>query len=80
MTYAWQGLSHTTQWDRKMPENYGIYKVSPVLIERHCGGWLAITPRGWPIGIGVTAKTKDDAEKKFEDELARFSKIRNRFD
>ncbi len=59
-----------------MRENPEIYSVEPVLIERHCGGWLAITPQGWPLGIGVTAETKADAEKKFREELERFSKIR----
>ena len=63
-----------------MQENHSIYEVGPVLIERQCGGWLAVTPRGWPLGIGVTADTKADAEKKFQDELRRFSRIRKRLD
>lgn len=58
-----------------MSQNHALYAVEPVLIERRCGGWLAITPRGWPLGIGVTAGTKAEAEKKFREELDRFSKI-----
>jgi hypothetical protein len=45
------------------------------LIERRCGGWLAVTPHGWPLGIGVTADTNAAAEKKFREELERLSKI-----
>ena len=58
-----------------MSSEKAIFDVGPVLIERRCGGWLAITPRGWPLGIGVTAETKAEAEKKFEEELKRFSQI-----
>ena len=54
-----------------------IYQVEPVLIERRCGGWLAITPHGWPLGIGVTADTKAAAEHAFRVEMKRFSEIPN---
>lgn len=63
-----------------MSKNQAIFAVEPVLIERRCGGWLAVTPRGWPLGIGVTADTKADAERKFREELERFSKIPERVD
>lgn len=52
-----------------------IYAVKPVLIERECGGWLAITPRGWPLSIGVTAPTSGEAEQEFSAALDRWSKI-----
>ena len=52
-----------------------IYSVQPVLISRRCGGWLAITPRGWPISIGVTADTEAEARREFEVALDRWSKI-----
>lgn len=58
-----------------MNNDPAIYAVNPVLIERKCGGWLAITPRGWPLGIGVTADTKENAEANFRAELERFSSI-----
>ena len=63
-----------------MQMNHATFMVSPILIERRCGGWLAITPRGWPLGIGVTAQTKTDAEKKFQEEMRRFSTIKERED
>lgn len=59
-----------------MSTNHALFQVGPVLIERRCGGWLAITPRDWPLGIGVTGDTKAEAERKFQQELERFSKIR----
>lgn len=63
-----------------MQPNQATFLVSPVLIERRCGGWLAITPPGWPLGIGVTAQTKADAEKVFKEEMRRFSTIKERED
>jgi hypothetical protein len=63
-----------------MSANQALFKVGPVLIERRSGGWLAVTPRGWLLGIGVTADTKAGAEKKFQEELERFAKIRERRD
>lgn len=60
-----------------MHADHATYMVSPLLIERRCGGWLAITPRGWPLGIGVTAATKMEAEAKFREELERFSAIKS---
>ena len=63
-----------------MAANQALFQVSPVLIERRCGGWLAVTPRGWPLGIGVTADTKPAAEKRFQEELERFSKIEEQRD
>lgn len=58
-----------------MDKNQAIYAVEPVLTERRCGGWLAVTPRGWPLGIGVTAETKAHAEERFRAEMKRFSEI-----
>jgi hypothetical protein len=52
-----------------------LYLVEPVLIERRCGGWLAITPRGWPLGIGVTADTRDAAVMQFREMLERWKHI-----
>ena len=58
-----------------MDANHAIFQVDPVLIERRCGGWLAVTPRGWPLGIGVTADTKEEAEQEFLKEMERFAQI-----
>jgi len=58
-----------------MNGNHALYAVRPLLIKRRCGGWLAITPKGWPLGIGVTAETEAEAVTKFREELDRLSKI-----
>lgn len=58
-----------------MNANQALFQIGPVLMERRCGGWLAVTPRGWPLGIGVTADTKAAAKEKFQEELERFAKI-----
>ena len=52
-----------------------LYLVKPVLMERHCGGWLAITPRGWPLAIGVTGDTEEEARRAFDAALERWSRI-----
>ena len=59
-----------------MNDDPAIYAVEPQLIERQCGGWLAITPRGWPISIGVTAATVAEASAAFRVALDRWSKIK----
>ena len=58
-----------------MINDRALFAVGPVLVERRCGGWLAVTPQGWPLGIGVTAETRAEAEKRFQEELKRFSEI-----
>jgi hypothetical protein len=39
--------------------------MKPRLIERECGGWLAITASGDSPRIGVTAATEGEAEAAF---------------
>jgi len=53
-----------------------LYQVKPVLIKRRCGGWLAITPSVWPLGIGVTADTEEEVKREFEATLKRWSEIK----
>jgi hypothetical protein len=43
---------------------------SPRLVERHCGGWLALAPRGATLKIGVTAETAEAARKKYQTTVA----------
>jgi hypothetical protein len=45
--------------------NYGPTEISPDLIRRFGGGWLAISPKWAFLSIGVTAKTEDEARLKF---------------
>ena len=59
-----------------MNDEPALYSVKPQLVERKCGGWLAITPRGWPLSIGVTAETDTEARRGFEAALDRWSKIK----
>jgi len=59
-----------------MDEDGSLTGVKPQLIERKCGGWLAITPRGCVLSIGVTAETKLEAERAFEVALDRWSNIK----
>ena len=58
-----------------MRQNQALSAVDPVVVQRPCGGWLATTPQGWPLGVGVTADTKASAERKFREELDRLSRI-----
>lgn len=46
--------------------------ASPIMIERHCGGWLALSPLCEPIKIGVTALTRDEAVAQLRASLARW--------
>lgn len=39
--------------------------VHPDMIERHCGGWLALSPKNTSLCIGVTGNTKEDAIARF---------------
>ena len=37
----------------------------PDLIERQCGGWLAVSPSNLPIRIGATGQTKKDVIARY---------------
>jgi len=59
-----------------MKDDAALYAVKPLLIERQCGGWLAVTPRGWPLSIGVTGDTEVEVKREFVNALARWAKIK----
>lgn len=42
----------------------------PRLVERRCGGWLALAPRGASLRIGVWADSEDQAREKYRTALA----------
>ena len=42
-----------------------LSEIAPNLIKRFGGGWLAISPKGDFLSIGVTAKTEEEARQKF---------------
>ena len=46
--------------------------ICPTLIERACGGWLAVTPNGSSLSFGVTADSKDQAVKDFQESLKKW--------
>jgi hypothetical protein len=39
----------------------------PRLIKRHCGGWLAVSPSGCSLKIGVTGPTSEAAEANYRE-------------
>lgn len=39
--------------------------IAPLLVDRECGGWLAVTPDDAPFRIGVTAETEGEARSRF---------------
>jgi hypothetical protein len=39
--------------------------ISPRLIARKCGGWLALSGNGDPLQIGVTAPSETEAREQF---------------
>lgn len=53
-----------------------LYQVKPRLIARECGGWLAVTPRGWPLAVGVRADTEEAAASEFVAALKRWAAIK----
>lgn len=52
-----------------------IGQVEPDVIERACGGWLAIAPRAIGFSIGVTAPTEVEARAKFGFVLVRWLEL-----
>lgn len=58
-----------------MSHQTDLYRVQPWVIARNCGGWLAVTPRGWPLSIGVIADTEEAVKEKFAASLARWESI-----
>jgi hypothetical protein len=52
-----------------------IAAINPDLIHRTCGGWLAVSPRGTGLSLGVTAPSKEKAREKFRYVLARWLEI-----
>lgn len=46
--------------------------ILPTLKARKCGGWLATSPHGSDIRIGVTADSEEAARTKFRMALAQW--------
>lgn len=45
------------------------------IVHRKCGGWLALSPTGFPLQIGVTAETEEGARASFAQTLARWEAL-----
>jgi hypothetical protein len=41
----------------------------PRLVPRHCGGWLALAPKGASLRIGVWADSEEAAREKYRTAL-----------
>jgi hypothetical protein len=39
---------------------------SPRIVQRRCGGWLALAPEGASLKIGVSADTEEAARDKYK--------------
>ena len=57
--------------------NIDVERITPDLVRRTGGGWLAIAPKDAIITIGVTAATEDEAREKFRSVLRRWLEILN---
>ena len=44
--------------------------VTPIVIARECGGFLAVSPVGFRLQIGVEGDTEEEARHTFEARLA----------
>lgn len=49
--------------------------IIPRLIERHCGGWLAVSPEGCSVRIGVTGDAPEQAIAAFEVAMSQWRRI-----
>lgn len=52
--------------------------IEPVLIKRECSGWLAVTPEGAPLRLGVEAADEAAAIASYHRERARWLEILSR--
>ena len=49
--------------------------AEPQIIQRHCGGYLALSTSAQAPRIGVTADTEDEAKEKFHRAFTRWMEI-----
>jgi len=48
---------------------------NPALLQRACGGWLAVSDSNDPLQIGVAAPTRDQAEALFTTSHTRWTSL-----
>jgi len=51
------------------------HPIQPDLFRRACGGWLALSPKGATLKIGVAAETAEEATEKFRSAFERSIQI-----
>lgn len=54
------------------------FSHAPVVRRRACGGFLATTPRHYPLRIGVTANDRREVKIKYYHELRSWLKLLRR--
>ena len=52
-----------------------IARTTPKIIERKCGGFLAVSTEGSRFKIGVEGKTEDEARQRFEESVTMWERI-----
>jgi len=50
-------------------------EVSPYLMRRTGGGWLAVAPPGALVSVGVTASTEEEVKEKFKSVFNRWLEL-----
>ena len=50
-------------------------EIRPRVVQRTSGGWLAVTPMGAPLTIGVVGATEIEAIAKFRGAITRWQQI-----
>ena len=56
-------------------EHCNMQIMQPRILERFCGGWLAVSPTNATLRIGVTASSKEGALKAFSLAAKRWADI-----
>ncbi len=51
--------------------------IEPEVINRVCGGWLALTPRAAPVRLGAVGLTEEAARANFAQMIERWAALRD---
>jgi hypothetical protein len=49
----------------------------PIVVERECGGWLAVSPEHHPFRIGVVADDESGVRREFASAVERWTVLAN---
>ena len=56
-------------------DGMSVRRIRPCLVERQCGGWLALSPPDAILRIGVVGDTEQEAREKFIAALMSWEEI-----